>query len=248
MNIEPHRQTSLLSRLRKKLGAARRGSRSPRPVGDYERECPICGYHGLFHSYGNPRRRDALCPKCGSLERHRLLKLWFERNVDSLRGGRALHFAPEECIKAILGPVAGKYLTADIVDGRADKTLNIESMSGEPDASYDWVICSHVLEHVDDRKALAELRRILKPNGIVIIMIPIVEGWANTHEDAAVRTAEGRKLFFGQGNHVRYYGADVRDRIAAAGFTLEEFTAVEPQVSQFGLVRGEKVFVAKRQS
>ena len=53
-------------------------------------------------------------------------------------------------------------------------------------------------------------------------------------------------IHFGQENHVRYYGADVRDRIRAAGFGLKEFVASEPDVSRYGLLRGETIFVASK--
>ena len=59
-------------------------------------------------------------------------------------------------------------------------------------------------------------------------------------------TPEERLLHFEQSDHVRYYGADIRDRIRAAGFALGEFTAVEPFVSRHSLWRGEKIFVASR--
>ena len=51
---------------------------------------------------------------------------------------------------------------------------------------------------------------------------------------------------YGQSDHVRYYGADVRDRIRAAGFKLDEFTAEGEDVLTYGLARGEKVFVATK--
>jgi SAM-dependent methyltransferase len=204
--------------------------------------CPICGYHGKFRRFGG--RPNAMCPRCRSLERHRLLKIWFDRNSARLHGGVALHFAPEASVKAFLKSEAAKYITADVMEDRADKVLNIENMSSEPDKSYDWIVCSHVLEHVDDKRALPELHRILKPNGLLIIMVPIVEGWHTTYEDASVVSMEDRERFFGQYDHVRYYGADVRQRIVDAGFTLEEFTAIEPLVSAHGLSRGEKVFLA----
>jgi hypothetical protein len=38
----------------------------------------------------------------------------------------------------------------------------------------------------------------------------------------------------------------VRQRIGAAGFSIEEFTAMEPNVTQHGLFPGEKLFVAKK--
>lgn len=108
------------------------------------------------------------------------------------------------------------------------------------------VICSHVLEHVDDRRALSELYRVLRPGGLCILLTPIIEGWDTTFENAAINRPEDRSVYFGQFDHVRYYGADLRARIGAAGFALSEFTAVEPFVTRHGLIRGEKLFLAER--
>ena len=108
------------------------------------------------------------------------------------------------------------------------------------------MVCSHVLEHVNDRKALRELKRILRPSGTAILMVPIVEGWDTTYEDPSVSSPEGRDLHFGQSDHIRFYGRDFRDRVRDAGFELTEFTAEEPDVSRYGLLRGDKVFFARR--
>lgn len=215
--------------------------------GLYPRECNICGYVGLFAYFGDPPRRDARCKGCDSVERHRLLKLWVDRNQDRLKGTTVLHFAPEPAIRNMVKPLAGRYVSADIMPGLADIVLDIEAIA-QPDRSFDWIICSHVLEHIDDAKALPELYRVLKPGGILSIMVPIVEGWDRTYENSAINGEAARDLHFGQYNHVRYYGHDLRDRIAAAGFDLTEITAVEPDVSKFGLMRGEKIFVATRRA
>ncbi len=139
----------------------------------------------------------------------------------------------------------GAYCSADITLGRADLVLNIESIV-EPDASYDCVVCSHVLEHVDDAKALREIHRVLRPGGVALIMLPVIEGWAKTYETPSAVTAEQRKRHYGQADHLRYYGADVRERIRSAGFVLEEFTAEGEDVLTYSLARGEKVFIARR--
>ncbi len=211
----------------------------------FPRTCNICGYRGRFQSAGRPRRIDARCPKCGSAERYRLLALWLDRHGAFLREAHVLHFAPESGLASLLKTRVGRYQSADIAPGRADLVLNIEAI-GVPDQSHDCIVCSHVLEHVDDKKALAEIYRALKPGGVALIMLPVIEGWPTTYENRKVSTPEERKRHYGQADHVRYYGADVRDRIRAGGFQLEEFTAEGEDVLTYALQRGEKVFIARR--
>jgi SAM-dependent methyltransferase len=209
------------------------------------RECPNCGYEGTFVHFGDPPRWDARCPSCGSLERHRLLALLLRRRPDLLKAKAVLHFAPESCISGVLQKGGGRYVTADI-SGQADLTLNIE-MIDLPDASFDVVFCSHVLEHVNDLKALRELRRILTQGGTLFAMVPIVEGWQETFEDESVTSEADRDLHFGQWDHVRYYGSDFRMRLKDAGFVAEDYTAFGHDVARYGLERGEKVFICRKE-
>jgi SAM-dependent methyltransferase len=211
----------------------------------FPRICNVCGYRGRFQAAGKPRRIDARCPRCGSAERYRLLALWLDREGEFLKTAHVLHFAPEAGLAAMLKSRVGRYESGDIAPGKADRVLNIEAIAA-PDASYDCVLCSHVLEHVDDRQALLEIHRVLKPGGIVLIMLPIIEGWSKTYENPNVLSPEDRKRHYGQSDHVRYYGADVRDRIRGAGFQLAEFTAEGPDVLTYALQRGEKVFIARK--
>jgi len=224
---------------RRALGSA--GSKGA----SFPRRCNVCGYSGRFQAAGRPRRIDARCPKCGSAERYRLLALWLDRHGAFLRSAHVLHFAPEAGLAALLKTRVGRYQSADIAPGRADFVLDIEKIALR-DASYDCVVCSHVLEHVDDKKALREIYRVLKPGGVALIMLPVIEGWASTYENPNVTTPEERKRHYGQSDHIRYYGADVRSRIAAAGFGLEEFTAQGEDVLTYALQRGEKVFIATK--
>ncbi|MEL6587330.1 MAG: methyltransferase domain-containing protein [Pseudomonadota bacterium] len=211
------------------------------------RHCPICDYRGMFVAFGQPPRYDARCPSCRSLERHRLLALLLTgEHAPFAEGARVLHFAPEPPVTRVMQSLSLTYETADILPRRRPThILNIEDID-LPDAGFDGIICSHVLEHVDDAKALAEMFRILKPGGTALLMTPVCEGWATTYENPAIDGNIDRALHFGQADHVRYYGRDLRDRIRAAGFDLAEFTAQEPEVHTHGLIRGETVFLARR--
>lgn len=213
-------------------------------AGVHPRSCTVCEYRGYFRAFGDPPRWDARCPHCGSLERHRLLALLIEMKPKLIRG-RVIHFAPEPNASGFVKPLADQYQTADLFRRECDLLLNIESMDLS-DKCVDAFITSHVLEHVDDARALGELFRCLKPSGVALIMVPIVEGWEQTYENSAVMSERDREVHFGQFDHVRYYGSDLRDRIRDAGFTLEEFTASPDDCVRYGLMRGEKVFVARR--
>jgi SAM-dependent methyltransferase len=210
------------------------------------RECPICGYVGPFDAVGHPMRFGAGCVRCKSMERHRLVKLALDRGLIAFAGADILHFAPEATISNIIRQAGPRsYVTADIQPGLADRVLNIEAMD-VADASFDVIICSHVLEHVNDDKALAEMKRAVRPDGKIIILIPIVEGWDSSYEDSSITSEPERDRHFGQPDHVRFYGADFRDRVRRHGLVLTEFTADGPDSARYGLIRGEKVFIAAK--
>ena len=64
-------------------------------------------------------------------------------------------------------------------------------------AEFDAIICNHVLEHVpDDRAAMLELRRILRPGGTAILMVPFHPD-RETFEDPSVVDPEQRTELFG---------------------------------------------------
>jgi SAM-dependent methyltransferase len=61
-----------------------------------------------------------------------------------------------------------------------------------PDASYDLIVCSHVLEHVpDDRFILREIGRLLAPGGRVFLNVPINEDHFEDPNHVRKYTVEG---------------------------------------------------------
>jgi len=189
------------------------------------RRCPICGVRRRkFLPFGYVvTRSDALCPKCLSLERHRLLWLYLQRETDLFTGRyRLLHIAPEVCLSAPLRQAAAEYVSADLESPLAELHFDVQQIP-LPDASFDVLICNHLLEHVaDDRRALREFQRILRPGGWGVLLSPVDLSRARTFEDDTITDPDERTRIFGQYDHRRIYGRDYADRLRAAGFEVEE--------------------------
>jgi len=136
--------------------------------------CPLCDYHGELISFRG--RPYAQCPRCLSLERHRLQFSVLQKllNKEIMQRMSALHFAPEPGMRVFFDEHFGSYKTADLTMGDVDYQVDIQSLPF-PDGQFDFVFASHVLEHIpDDRKALSEIHRILRPNGIAILPVPVI--------------------------------------------------------------------------
>lgn len=140
--------------------------------------CPLCDYRGSFVDLDLPTgfRKYAQCPNCKALERHRLQFLVFNEvfNDTKTEGMTILHVAPESVFCALFKKRFGHYESADLSMDGVDHKVDLQNLPF-CDASYDVVYASHVMEHIsDDRKALSEISRILRPNGIAILPVPIV--------------------------------------------------------------------------
>jgi len=140
-------------------------------------ECPVCGYSGPFMDIAPPTglRKHAKCPNCNALERHRFQFLVVNdvlryRNTAHLK---MLHFAPEPFFRDFFLRRFGQYESADIDMEGVNHKVDLQKLPFS-DESYDFVFASHVLEHIhNDENAISEIRRILKPNGIAILPVPI---------------------------------------------------------------------------
>ena len=215
-------------------------------------ECPVCGETvRRFLSGGVPLRASVFCPICRSLERHRLAWIYLQNKVN-LTGNHALrllHIAPEPALArrfSELGLV--DYVTGDLSGVGVMVKLDVTELPFA-DGSYDAVYCSHVLEHVSrDEVAMAEMFRVLRPGGWVLIMVPIREG--GTSEDPSIQTPRDRKRVFGHWDHVRYYGMNLAQKLDHVGFTVDALRAVEfataSEFQRYGLFERDVVFFGEK--
>jgi SAM-dependent methyltransferase len=189
---------------------------------DGEVTCPCCDEQfPRFLPYGLRARPGAKCPRCGAKKRHRLLWLFLRDRTNFFTDRlRVLHFAPERCFKAFASLPNLDYVTADFHPGRAMLAIDITAIA-LPTGSFDAILCSHVLEHVpDDRRAMRELFRMLKPRGWAAVMVPLERGRAETFEDPRIVSPEEREQVFGHHDHVRIYGQDFKRRLESTGFAV----------------------------
>lgn len=191
--------------------------------------CPLCGnsFRKLLPYGYVTQRENALCPSCLSLERHRLLWLWLQRETALMQESPLLlHIAPEVCLmkhlKRSYSHAPERYVTADLESPLADIHFDVQRIPLK-DNSFDVLICNHLLEHVaSDRRALKEFRRILKPGGWGVVMAPVDYAREVTFEDDSITDPAERTRLFGQYDHRRVYGRDYVERLREAGFEAEE--------------------------
>ncbi len=165
---------------------------------------------------------NAVCPRCDSHARHRLMWLYLiDKKKIMERQIKLLHFAPEPMLGKFLCALPNiEYLSADLDSPLAMIKMDITDIP-YPAESFDAILCSHVLEHVpDDRKAMSEMLRVLKPGGWAILQVPIAYDRKQTFEDSTIVSPEDRLKFYGQEDHVRFYGLDYAERLRAVGFEV----------------------------
>lgn len=217
--------------------------------------CPVCESPSRFLlRQGNAPGEvvGAVCPICFSRPRHRASWL-FIRQATNLADGtpkRFLHLAPEMEFSRRFKATAGlDYLSADLAHPGAMRSMDLTDIDW-PDASFDVIYCSHMLEHIPaDRAAMAELHRVLRPGGWALVQVPIDPGHP-TREDLSITDPKVRERLYGQWDHVRYYGMDIGDRLREAGFEVRVVNGADiagaQERRQMEIAAGEPLFFCTR--
>jgi SAM-dependent methyltransferase len=205
----------------------------------------------LPYGYG-VQRQNALSPSTLSLERHRLLWLYLKNETRFFTDKiKVLHFAPEQAFYKRFKRLQNlDYTTTDLNSPLADVKADICDLPFNNN-TFDFILCNHVLEHIpDDTKALQELFRVLKPEGIGIFQIPQDLSREITFEDDTITDKKERAKIFGQYDHVRVYGRDYFDKLRSTGFKVREvdYTAVlsQDKIMKYCLAKGEIIPVVSK--
>jgi len=204
---------------------------------------------------GGGYRLNAMCPHCHSIDRERLIYLYLKNKKADLfsldKKFKLLHIAPEENLQNVLIAQPNiEYLSADLTSPLAAVRMDITDIKFK-DNYFDVIICNHVLEHIpDDRKAMTELYRVLKPGGFAILQVPIALALDQTYEDPSITSPEEREKMFGQSDHVRLYARDYRDRLEKVGFSVEQYSFAnefgESVLHQYGLSKEESIYICSK--
>lgn len=205
----------------------------------------------LPYGYEQPRE-NVLSPSTLSLERHRLLWLFLQQETNFFEAPlKVLHFAPEQAFYSRFRKLKNlQYTTTDLNSPLADVKADICNLPFN-DASFDVILCNHVLEHIpDDTKALQELFRVMKPGGWGIFQVPQDLNRDTSFEDHSILDKSERARIFGQYDHVRIYGRDYSEKLSLAGFTVNEVDLTSKMaaglVDKYRLAQGELIpFVSR---
>jgi len=212
--------------------------------------CPCCGWRLRAFTRGGASfklRQQGYCPRCNSKARHRRNWLYLQQKTNLFADNLSVfHISPKYSLSRQLKTRSNlDYIAVDInnrphIGAKMDITA-----SAMPSNSMDAIICIHVLEHVQqDRKAIGELYRLLKPGGWAIISVPIRLD-QKTYEDSSIITPQERERAFGETGHFRFYGYDLLARLESYGFQVELDLGenINPQTREkYGLLDDENIF------
>lgn len=169
------------------------------------------------------------CPVCNANDRDRLTILYLKEAFlkwDTSKKYKFIEFAPETVSLAsfIKSRPFLEYRSADLYMKGVDDQVDLQDLSIYTDNSVDMFLCSHILEHVpDDKKAMRELYRILKPGGKGIVLVPIQLDQKTIHENDKITDPAERWREFGQDTHLRVYSKQgFVGRLEEAGFKVEQ--------------------------
>jgi len=190
--------------------------------------------------------QHCLCPICHTNDSKRLYAIYLHKKLNELSKKNKYFFldiAPiPELTRLIKSYKHIEYRSADLYNKMADDQVDIRDMKIYADNHFDIILCTHVLEHIDqDLKAMQEIYRVLKTGGTAIVQVPILTTISENYENCAITDQAGRWKHFGQSDHLRIYSRNgFVNKLAKAGFKVHIL-----DIDYFGAETFEKHGISK---
>lgn len=226
--------------------------------------CNLCGYQGIIwlwrghdnlairkHQIIGAGRRKCDCFACGSSDRDRLVYEFLKNEISDFSFLKFLHVAPERQLNKNLTFHGANMVNIDarksgykFAYGSKTITADLTCLPFESE-TFDWVIANHVLEHIFDEKlALSEINRVLKPQGKAILMIPYSPILSSRIEGELNWTKYQKNELLGQQDHVRLYGLDFLESWRE---TFEIVKHIDVRATQeLNVLNGEKIILVEK--
>jgi hypothetical protein len=193
------------------------------------------------------------CSGCFSLSRHRIIANYLKKQ--NLNNKIIGHFAAEEGLKNFIKKKFKiqiyKCFDYDANNNNFKTTtdtlfLDIENINSEHFNTYDYIICNHVLEHVNFPKAILNLKKMLKKNGKILLTFPIIDRWKKSYINLKIQSEYERTLHFQQFDHLQLFGQDIENYLECKDFKLLKITPFGNDTVKFGIHQGETLFLLKK--
>lgn len=113
------------------------------------------------------------------------------------------------------------------------------------DNSIDFVMCNHVLQDImDDKKAMQEIFRVLKPSGKAVLQVPLSNKIENTIEHTGEISYRECEIRYGHRFHKRIYTLDdYIFRLSGVGFNVK-IIEVSKNIDIYSINPKEKIILA----
>jgi len=193
-----------------------------------------------------------LCPHCLSTARERLIRALMD-TILAVDNKKILHLSPEEHIYTFIRARA-HVVAADYIPGFYKNIAQSVQYADAThlafnDNAFDMVLANHIMEHIpDDRTAMREIRRVLKPGGTAVLQVPFSTSIPATLEDIHISDPQKQSALFGQKDHVRIYQLnDYLQRLREAGFVVEyiSYQTLAP-LYRYAIQKGEGFISIKK--
>jgi SAM-dependent methyltransferase len=210
--------------------------------------CPFCPGFFKAERYPFSKEISSNCPVCGSTVEERTILLFLQTKTEMMSGEKKILVIAEP------GNIADYFenfpnAVLKIYTETGDFSIRDNSMKDRyPDDEFDIIVCNHVIEKLPQPQLiLKEIKRILKPDGIAMMMAYVDYEKEKTVELAVTHFKDRLSLYGIPGNY-RRYGKDYPDQIRSFGLNVSKlkFTSGFEKIPEGSIARDEVIYLVHK--